>query len=105
LPVEPVCCTAPAARERLPGQKSLREKSKFVRHFKADSAVQSLAQNILLPFFRIMGMLPASRLDARGTFWPIVTGREAGCDGRKGAARDRFVRTNGAAADGEVVWS
>ena len=41
----------------------------------------------------------ASRLDERGTFWPIVTGREAGCDGRNGDAREFFVRTNGADAD------
>ena len=41
----------------------------------------------------------------RGAFWPIVTGREAGCDGRVGDARELFMRTNGADADGEGVWS
>ena len=45
----------------------------------------------------------------RGAFWPIVTEREAGCDGRIGVARaselSLGMRTNDAEADGEVVWS
>src|SRR5690349_17542486 len=41
----------------------------------------------------------------RGALWPIVTEREAGCGGRRQRRARFFVRTNGADADGEVVWS
>jgi len=58
-----------------------------------------LRRNIFLYGFRkseVWCVHPASRWRA---FWPIVTEREAGCDGRSGDAREFFVRTNGAGAD------
>jgi hypothetical protein len=96
----------PAAAELSPGSKNARAKNRNSRGISRLILLSSpRLKNISLPFFRIIGMLPASRLDERGTFWPIVTGREAGCDGRNSAAREFFVRTNGADADDEGVWS
>jgi hypothetical protein len=94
-----------AAAEPFPGSKKACAKNRNSRGISRLIRLSSpWLKNIHLLFFRIICMLPAPRLDARGTFWPIVTGREAGCDGRK-APREFFARTNGAAADGEVVWS
>ena len=49
--------------------------------------------------------LPAHPASARGAFRPIVTTREAGCDGRDDVTRIYLRWTTGVVADGEVVWS
>ena len=48
---------------------------------------------IRLTFRRIRSMMRPSRLARRGALWPIVTEREAGCDGRFGS-RVRFAHAD-----------
>jgi hypothetical protein len=46
-------------------------------------AMNAARQKFYFSFSEIYGWFVSSRLDERGTFWPVVTGHEAGCDGRK----------------------
>jgi hypothetical protein len=81
----------------------VRERTKFARRFNADFAVSIVREN-LASVFQKMCFGRASRLDEEGRI-AIVTTRGAGCDGRFGDAQRSFIRTSGAEADGEVVWS
>src|SRR5690348_6874517 len=57
------------------------------------------AKNFYLPFFGKLWFSLHIPPRCKRAFWPIVTEREAGRDGRVGDAREFFVRTNGADAD------
>jgi hypothetical protein len=46
-------------------------------------AMNAARQKFYFSFSEIYGWFVSSRLDERGTFWPVVAGHEAGCDGRK----------------------
>ena len=95
-------CAPPA------GQNPVREKPKFARRFNARLAdptdpvlsrkdFASVFQNHVLPVWHPASMKRGASRSSRHV--------RRDCDGRFGDAREFFVRTNGAEADGKIVWS
>ena len=77
----------------------MREKSKFIKQFSAESAVQSCTQKYFsFGKSEIMPLTAASRLGKRGV--RVVTDVERGMRWTR-----RCRQTNDIGADGEVVWS
>src|SRR6516225_5050194 len=88
------------ARSRAKSCKNrMREKSKFIKQFSAESAVQSCTQKYsAFGKSEIVPLTAASRLGKRGV--RVVTDVERGMRWTR-----RCRQTNDIGADGEVVWS
>jgi hypothetical protein len=88
-----------AVRTPFASQNRLREKTHFVRLLNMFALFKPLRENNSLFRKHKSGVSSARPASARGAFRPIVTKREAGCDGRD--ARNDEARI----ADGEIVRS
>jgi hypothetical protein len=74
-------------------------KFEFYLSVQAGPAISRRMRKYHFRFSEICDCIRTSRLGKRA-FRPIVTRREAGCDGR--VAREKTTRAD---ADGEIVWS